>query len=116
MTRTSSTQQRIAALVGAQGGSYDREHRPLSSEGLAPRLVTIADPTSVASEPCRILLTNLIYSLVDTPPKVIVLTNPGPGEGKSITCAQPVSKHERCLGEDFTEAHKKCRPNSMWRQ
>jgi len=59
----------------------------LSAEKLAARLVTVTDPTSVASEAYRTLRTNLIYSLVDTPPKVIVLTSPGAGEGKSTTCA-----------------------------
>lgn len=58
-----------------------------SEEGLAERLVTMLEPTSAASEAYRSLRTNLIYALVDTPPKVIVLTSPGPGEGKSTTCA-----------------------------
>jgi receptor protein-tyrosine kinase len=42
---------------------------------------------SAASEAYRTLRTNLFYTLVDDPPKVIVLTSPGPGEGKSTTCA-----------------------------
>lgn len=54
---------------------------------LSGRLVTIMDPTSVASEAYRTLRTNLLYALVDNPPKVIVLTSPGPQEGKSTTCA-----------------------------
>jgi capsular exopolysaccharide synthesis family protein len=59
-----------------------------SSAGeLAARVSTIHDPTSAASEAYRTLRTNLIYSFVDAPPKVIVLTSPGPGEGKSTTCA-----------------------------
>jgi len=61
--------------------------RSPSAQELAARLVTITDPTDSASEAYRTLRTNLIYSLVDTPPKVIVLTSPGPGEGKSTTCA-----------------------------
>jgi capsular exopolysaccharide synthesis family protein len=59
----------------------------LPAEELAARLVTIIDPTNAASEAYRALRTNLIYSLVDTPAKVIVLTSPGREEGKSITCA-----------------------------
>ena len=31
--------------------------------------------------------TNLFYALVDDPPKVITVTSPNPGEGKSIVCA-----------------------------
>jgi receptor protein-tyrosine kinase len=49
-------------------------------------VVTLLDPTSAASESYRTLRTNLLYSFVDNPPKVIVLTSPGPGEGKSTTC------------------------------
>lgn len=33
------------------------------------------------------LRTNLLYGFMDNPPRTIVLTSPGPGEGKSITCA-----------------------------
>jgi capsular exopolysaccharide synthesis family protein len=54
---------------------------------LTRRLVTILEPTSAASEAYRTLRTNLLYAVVDNPPKVIVLTSPGPGEGKSTTCA-----------------------------
>ncbi len=56
-------------------------------EDVAQRLVTIADPTGVASEAYRTIRTNLLYSLVDNPPKVVALTSPGQGEGKSTTCA-----------------------------
>jgi capsular exopolysaccharide synthesis family protein len=59
----------------------------LPTEELAARLVTIIDPPSAASEAYRTLRTNLIYSLVDTPAKVIVLTSPGAREGKSTICA-----------------------------
>src|SRR5215218_10214170 len=55
----------------------------LSSE----RLITVLDPHDPASEDYRSLRTNLLYAFVDNPPKVIVLTSPGPGEGKSTTCA-----------------------------
>ncbi len=51
------------------------------------RLVTLLDPTSVAAEDYRSLRANLLYALVDDPPKVIVLTSPNPREGKSTTCA-----------------------------
>ena len=51
------------------------------------RLVTILDPTSAASEAYRSLRTNLFYAFMDDPPKVIVVTSPGSGEGKSTTCA-----------------------------
>ena len=67
--------------------SKGKKHLALRAEELAARLSAIYDPTSPASEAYRTLRTNLIYSFVDSPPKVIVLTSPGPGEGKSTTCA-----------------------------
>ena len=58
-----------------------------AEEDFSGRLVTVMDPTGAASEAYRTVRTNLLYSLVDNPPKVIVLTSPSPGEGKSTTCA-----------------------------
>ncbi len=54
---------------------------------LSERLVTVVEPACAASEAYRSLRTNLLYSSVDSPPKVIVFTSPGPKEGKSTTCA-----------------------------
>ncbi len=54
---------------------------------LSDRLLTVSDPSAPASEAYRTLRTSLLYSLVDAPPKVIVVTSAGPGEGKSTTCA-----------------------------
>lgn len=51
------------------------------------RLVTLQDPTGPGSEAYRSLRTSLIYAVVETPPKVILITSPGPKEGKSTTCA-----------------------------
>lgn len=58
-----------------------------SGEDFSRRLITVADPTSPASEAYRTLRTNLFYSLVDDPPRAIALTSPGSTEGKSTTCA-----------------------------
>jgi receptor protein-tyrosine kinase len=63
-------------------GREEKEARNLSGH-----LVTLLDPTDVASEAYRTLRTNLLYAFVDNPPKVIVFTSPGRREGKSITCA-----------------------------
>ena len=57
------------------------------ADDLHESLVTILDPDSAASEAYRTLRTNLLYALAYHPPKVIVLTSPGRGEGKSATCA-----------------------------
>ena len=70
---------RRAGLRSARKKKDPEEH--------AERLVSALDPTGVATESYRTLRTNLLYTRVDQPPKVIVLTSPGPGEGKSTTCA-----------------------------
>lgn len=64
-----------------------RAQKDLASDDLSARLVTILDPYGAASEDYRSLRTSLMYALVDTPPKAIVVTSPGPGEGKTTTCA-----------------------------
>ena len=48
-------------------------------------VVALTEPTSPAAETYRALRTNLLYGFIDDPPRTIVLTSPGPGEGKSIT-------------------------------
>jgi capsular exopolysaccharide synthesis family protein len=50
-------------------------------------LVTVLEPGSAASEAYRTLRTNLLYALTDIPPRVILITSPGPREGKSTICA-----------------------------
>lgn len=54
---------------------------------LSRELVAALDPAGVAVEAYRTLRTNLFYSFVDNPPRAISVTSPGPGEGKSTTCA-----------------------------
>ena len=57
-------------------------------EGSAPeQLPTILDPSGLASEAYRTLRTNLLYSVVDDPPRVILTTSHAMREGKSTTCA-----------------------------
>jgi capsular exopolysaccharide synthesis family protein len=62
------------------------QRKPTNSDPAAS-LVTVKDPTGIASEAYRTLRTNLFYALTGHPPSVIVLTSPGPKEGKSTTCA-----------------------------
>lgn len=68
-------------------------------DGVARQLVTVWAPSSPASEAYRTLRTSLLYTLVDDPPKVIVVTSPGTGEGKSTVCAN--------LGVALAQASKK---------
>lgn len=76
-----------------------RQRKEDEARDLSGRLITVLDPTSVAAEAYRSLRTNLLYALVDNPPRVIVLTSPGPREGKSTTCAN--------LGVVLTQADKR---------
>src|SRR5919202_804546 len=64
-----------------------RAQEKTESDTFSESLVTVLDPAGVASEAYRSLRTSLLYSLVDTPPKVVVVTSTGPMEGKSVTCA-----------------------------
>ena len=64
-----------------------RAQEKTEDDGFSECLITVLDPAGAASEAYRSLRTSLLYSLVDTPPKVVVVTSPGPMEGKSVTCA-----------------------------
>jgi capsular exopolysaccharide synthesis family protein len=61
--------------------------REIESSGVSGGLITILDPTSVASEAYRTLRTSILYAPVDTSPIVIVVTSPGSAEGKSTVCS-----------------------------
>ena len=63
------------------------EAKAFSGEGFSEHLVSVLEPDSPAAEAYRALRTNLLYAVVDAPPKVVMLTSHGPREGKSITCA-----------------------------
>ena len=60
-----------------------KRRREPATDDFTASLTTVADPRGAASEDYRTLRTSLLYSLVDTPPKVIVVTSPSPSEGKS---------------------------------
>jgi capsular exopolysaccharide synthesis family protein len=54
---------------------------------LSGSLITIREPGGSSAEAYRALRTNLLYSFVDSSPRVIVITSPGPREGKTTTSA-----------------------------
>jgi capsular exopolysaccharide synthesis family protein len=64
-----------------------RRARRRKDEGFAGYLVTLMDPTAPASASYRSLRTNLLHVPPAPPSKVLVLTSPGPAEGKTTTCA-----------------------------
>jgi capsular exopolysaccharide synthesis family protein len=51
------------------------------------RLVASQDSFSAASESYRIIRSNMQFVAIDQPTKTILITSPGPGEGKSTTAA-----------------------------
>jgi receptor protein-tyrosine kinase len=63
------------------------ERSERKTNDLSGRLTTVVYPNGAASEAYRALGTKLLYARVDMPPKVIVVTSPGPREGKSTVCA-----------------------------
>src|SRR5215204_3505800 len=84
----SKTQKEVSAAQSLLKTGLRRAGREAETDELPGRLVTALDPTSAAAEAYRTLRTNLLYgAFLDEPAKVLVLTSPGPGEGKSTTCA-----------------------------
>jgi capsular exopolysaccharide synthesis family protein len=67
--------------------SLKRRAKSEPTDDFSGRLITLVNPISPASEAYRTLRTNLLYAVVDKPPKVILITSSGPTEGKSTTCA-----------------------------
>jgi capsular exopolysaccharide synthesis family protein len=58
-----------------------------AKDDFSRRLTTLDDPAGGASEAYRTLRASLLRTLKMSPPAVVVLTSPGPSEGKSTTCA-----------------------------
>jgi len=65
----------------------DRARKEDEADALHGRLATVMNPASAAAEAYRSLCAHLLYTLMDKTPKVIMLTSPGPREGRTTTCA-----------------------------
>lgn len=55
--------------------------------GVENDLIVASDPSSPVAEAFRVLRTNLWFSNVDRPPRKLLVTSPGPVEGKSVVTA-----------------------------
>lgn len=53
----------------------------------AQAVILAHEPRSPLAEAYRVLRTNLQFAAVDRPLRTLVITSPGPREGKSLTCA-----------------------------
>jgi capsular exopolysaccharide synthesis family protein len=78
------------------GAASSQQGKP--GNGFPGELVAAQEPAGVASEAYRMLRTNLFYTQVDSPPKVVVLTSTDRYEGKTTTTAN--------LGVTFAQAEK----------
>lgn len=65
----------------------DHEQARMPSDAPLERLVTHADPRSVVAESYRSLRTNLAFARASQDVRTLVLTSPGPADGKSTTVA-----------------------------
>lgn len=63
--------------------------RKAQTGNLSRHLATVNNPDSAIAEAYRSIRTSLLYprQKSEAPPKVIPVTSPGRGEGKSVTCA-----------------------------
>jgi capsular exopolysaccharide synthesis family protein len=66
----------------ASGTSQEQEIRKIAS-----RMVTHFEPKSPVSEAYRTFRTNIQFARFEQPPKTLLVTSAGPGEGKSTTVA-----------------------------
>jgi capsular exopolysaccharide synthesis family protein len=66
---------------------YQKQVQKYTMSDHSEHLVTLLNPAGVPSEAYRSLRTSLLYAVSDTPPTVILITSPGPADGKSTTCA-----------------------------
>ena len=79
----------LAHRYGPGYSSNGRSQRQLSSrksdESLSKELVVARDQVSIIAESYRSIRTALLLSQAERPPKVILLTSPCPGDGKTVT-------------------------------
>lgn len=59
----------------------------IEGEDYHDKLISLNQPRSPIAEAFRVLRTNMRFSAVDKPLRSVMLTSPGPGEGKSVTLA-----------------------------
>ncbi|MBM4265384.1 MAG: polysaccharide biosynthesis tyrosine autokinase [Deltaproteobacteria bacterium] len=94
-----------------EGGSAVEPGDPT---GPRPELVVLHEPWSVVAEAFRGLRTSVLFSTPETPPKVILVTSAGMGEGKTIVStnltATLAEAGSRVLLIDGDMRHPSCHP------
>ena len=82
------------------GSRLKRKNRQEEASGLSKKLASVLDHSSAAAEAYRVLRTNLLYSPMERPPKVLMLTSADRGEGRTTVCAN--------LAASLAQAHRTC--------
>ncbi len=77
----------IARMNNARMNGSGKGKRLNSAEGVETTLVTIQEPRSPIVEAFRALRTNIQFAGVDEPVRTLLITSPGPAEGKSTITA-----------------------------
>lgn len=79
----------LGVIPRIKGGADSNGKRPLRrrEKAVEDRLITRSDVGNPVSEAYRAFRTNITFLDIDHPPKVFVLTSPGPAEGKSTSAA-----------------------------
>lgn len=75
----------VPAFEGGKRGKKKAKDKKQLEEEYLKNLITANDPKAAASEAFRELRTNLQYKSVDKDMKVILLTSPSLGDGKTVT-------------------------------
>ena len=73
--------------IGAEYKQQNNEPKIVNNRNLERRLITHEDGKSPVSEAYRTLRTNLIYRFSSESGQAILVSSPGPGEGKTTTIA-----------------------------
>lgn len=73
--------------LGASNGATPVREDQLEPRHTGARLITHVAPKSPVSEAYRTLRTNIQYTHIDKPLRTLLVTSPGPGDGKSTSVA-----------------------------
>jgi protein-tyrosine kinase len=76
----------VRSKVNRFSPKFSAQSQSGNADDVSGQLVNLTDPSNPAAEAFRVLRTNFLHMQVDTPPKLILITSPGPNEGKSTIC------------------------------
>lgn len=99
--RPETRASRSEARPGARKARYNQK-------AIDPDLVSLLQPHSFEAEQFKILRTNIFFPVAGTPPRSILVTSSGPGEGKSfasanlaVSIALNINKHVLLIDGDL---------------